>query len=396
MIERLKKEQLGSVAEHLQTDFSYQFVGEEIRGENQYEELSLQTQGQASEGQNSIGSSYAESMEQPVITPPFTSEGRADTGRPESDIAKCLSAKGMIEAFESVGVQCFDLTITDEVSNPAKKRTRQFKRNLSGTELKQHLDSVLPQCERERLNVIVRPHAGSQMYLAQLDDLSPSALKKIQNYCFITLETSPNNYQAWIAIEGGDIQSARRLRTDLNADRGASGAVRLAGSRNFKPKHQQINYPQIKVIDKEPGLITDVQQLEEENVLNSQAPRVNLMRPNNRSAPRTMPNYDNFMERAHLNSKGQIDRSRVDFAYSTTALRRGFSREEVRSVLLKSSSKARERGNYYVDQTLNAAMREVARAESENSKEVNDQPRSLISSTPGKIERSFATTAAGR
>jgi RepB DNA-primase from phage plasmid len=53
------------------------------------------------------------------------------------------------------------------------------------------------------------------------------------------LETSPGNYQAWVAIPAGQSNQdfARRLRKGTGADETASGATRVAGSLNFQEKY---------------------------------------------------------------------------------------------------------------------------------------------------------------
>jgi hypothetical protein len=47
------------------------------------------------------------------------------------------------------------------------------------------------------------------------------------------------NYQAWVALPAAesDREFARRLRKGTGADANASGAVRLAGSINFKERY---------------------------------------------------------------------------------------------------------------------------------------------------------------
>ena len=91
-------------------------------------------------------------------------------------------------------------------------------------------------------NVIVRPR-GPGVTFIQLDDLKADQLPPLAPAAFLTLETSPGNYQAWLALPGTeDKDFARRLRKGTGADTTASGATRVAGSLNFKDKYAP-NFP---------------------------------------------------------------------------------------------------------------------------------------------------------
>ena len=86
-------------------------------------------------------------------------------------------------------------------------------------------------------NIIVRPHGASVTFI-QLDDLKADRLPALAPRLFLALETSPGNYQAWLALSGNeDKDFARRLRKGAGADPTASGATRVAGSLNFKDKY---------------------------------------------------------------------------------------------------------------------------------------------------------------
>ena len=76
------------------------------------------------------------------------------------------------------------------------------------------------------------------MTFIQLDDLKADQLPRVAPAVFLTLETSPGNFQAWLALPGSeDKDFARRLRKGTGADATASGATRVAGSLNFKDKY---------------------------------------------------------------------------------------------------------------------------------------------------------------
>jgi hypothetical protein len=109
---------------------------------------------------------------------------------------------------------------------------------------------------REGYNVYFRP-VGYQFIL--LDDLERSTLQELARLkpCLL-LETSPNNYQAWLKLQ--DVPSTREqalqickeLAQKLGADMGSAEPDhigRLPGFTNRKPKHQQPNglYPFVKL-----------------------------------------------------------------------------------------------------------------------------------------------------
>ena len=74
---------------------------------------------------------------------------------------------------------------------------------------------------------------------------------------FLALETSPGNFQAWLALKGSeDKEFARRVRRGTGADATASGATRVAGSLNFKDKYAP-DFPRVKIQPAQHGRMTD-------------------------------------------------------------------------------------------------------------------------------------------
>ena len=92
------------------------------------------------------------------------------------------------------------------------------------------LPAMLNEAAERKRNVIIRPH-GPEVTLLQLDDLK---LQQLPAVAFVALETSPGNYQAWLALPGKpDKELASRIRKGSGADIGASGATRIPGSPQF-------------------------------------------------------------------------------------------------------------------------------------------------------------------
>jgi len=158
-------------------------------------------------------------------------EGGAQTGDSE--------AQTMLDAFASVGATQFDVTWT---TRSGEKEW--FRRGMSLADLIRTMPAMLDSAPGKQRNIIVRPH-GSSVVFIQLDDLAPAMLTRLAPAVFLALQTSPGNFQAWLAMTGAENKElARRLRKGTGADATASGATRVAGSLNFKYKYAP-NFPRV-------------------------------------------------------------------------------------------------------------------------------------------------------
>ena len=150
-------------------------------------------------------------------------------------------AQAMLDAFASVGATHFDVTWTTRTGEK-----EWFRRGMSLADLVRTLPAMLDSAPAKQRNVIVRPH-GPAVTFIQLDDLTPAMLSRLAPAVFLILQTSPGNFQAWIAMNGAeDKEFARRLRKGTGADATASGATRVAGSLNFKDKYAP-NFPRVAI-----------------------------------------------------------------------------------------------------------------------------------------------------
>ena len=134
----------------------------------------------------------------------------------------------MLDAFASVGVERFDLTLTDRAGEKVA-----FRSNQSLDQLRTAMPGILAHANRSQQNVIIRPRGP----VIQLDDLDEAAIERLRPVSFLVLRTSPRNHQAWVAVADADEDFARRLRKGAGADSAASGATRVSGSINFKEKY---------------------------------------------------------------------------------------------------------------------------------------------------------------
>src|SRR3954466_16259753 len=165
------------------------------------------------------------------------------------------AAHDMIDTFGSVGATHFDVTLTN-----AAGEKDSFQRGVSLSDLVRALPSMLDAAAATQRNVIVRPHSPNIVFV-QLDDLKTNQLTPLAPAVFLTLETSPGNFQAWAALRGmEDKDFARRLRKGTGADATASGAAPVAGSLNFKDKYAP-DLPRVRSAPAQPGRTTTTTEL---------------------------------------------------------------------------------------------------------------------------------------
>ncbi len=183
-------------------------------------------------------------------------------------------ALAMLAAFASVGAHMFDLSLTDLSGAPVKGRQRP---NKSLEEIRRSIGRVLREAERNQHNVIIRPHSATTL-LVQLDDFTAEKAIQVQSCAFMTVCTSPGNYQVWLAVSDGpqenDREAAKLFRTQVRrsagADHSATGAVRIAGAINFKQKYAPA-FPIIELAQVAAGRTVTAAMLEKTGLLAPQA-----------------------------------------------------------------------------------------------------------------------------
>jgi hypothetical protein len=282
-----------------------------------------------------------------------------------------------IEAFESVGCMSFDLSLTTE-----DKVGRGYFPGLSADELKQKLTEIFDMAERDCLNTIIRPHVDQDSPIAsliQLDDLHEEKVKRVAKLAFRIIETSPGNYQAFVA---GDFYEGMRGRliSGIGADAGANGWTRIAGSLNVKAGRRQPDggYPRVRSAGSEfgaePGRITNGPQLQQAGLLNecsaeggqqrsgveksTAAPRPpSRLKPRGKKRP-GFPDYQKVTKHAAAaRTDAAQDRSVHDFVWAFIAADWGRSEEETIEELLRVSPKAQEKGGRkYAERTVAKAI----------------------------------------
>ena len=293
------------------------------------------------------------------------------------------AGRAMIDAFASVGATRFDLTWTTIAGTKDG-----FRRGMPLADLVRALPDMLDAAVVCRRNVIVRPH-GSGVTFIQLDDLKTGQLPRLAPAVFLTLETSPGNFQAWAALAGTeDREFARRLRKGAGADPTASGATRIAGSINFKVKYAP-DFPRVAIHAAQPARLTTAQELEQLGLVAPPEPVAReVPSPTRRARPgpgsRKWPSYERCLEGAppSQSTPGDNRHSIADFTWCLIAADWGWPIEEIARRLMEESTKARDNGQAYALKTATRAAEAAAR----NAAEVRgrQQPARLRSTEHGR------------
>lgn len=281
----------------------------------------------------------------------------------EEDEAIQMESLRMLDTFASVGAERFDMTWTDTAGTKTG-----FRRGAQLDTLRQSIPAQLAEATRLQHNIIIRPH-GAGVTFIQLDDLAAGGVHSVTPASFLTLETSADNYQAWLALPAGDHDDdlARRIRKGAGADPSASGATRLAGSLNFKTKYDP-DFPRVRINHSSPGQLTTREQLESLGLVAATWHSLTSATPYRISRGRHLgrgtrwPNYERCIENAPLNhDQTGPDISKADFTYCLLAIDWGRGVEETAARLLEISPKARENGERYAQLTAENAAIAVTR-----------------------------------
>ena len=294
-------------------------------------------------------------------------EREATTGREgKRQLPDPEKARAMLAAFSSVSVNSFDVTMTD-----IEGKKTGFQASRSSDEIARAINGALDAATKLQQNYIIRPRSTSLM-LIQLDDLDSGKAERAAQHAFMVLQTSPGNFQAWVAIKDAPDDEtaakdlARRLRKGSGADLTASGATRISGSLNFKTKYAP-NFPLVEISQVEAGRVTTPAALELAGIVapkeqprppRPEANRVSTGRPSRKK----WPSYQLCVQGAPpTHGEDRPDVSRADFTWCRTAIEWGWPVEATASRLMELSSKAKENGEVYALQTATRAADSVER-----------------------------------
>jgi hypothetical protein len=259
----------------------------------------------------------------------------------------------MLDTFASVGATHFDLTHTD-----IDGEKRGFRPEQSLAQVKNSMPKLFPGAAARQNNIIIRPLSRT-VHFVQLDDLDAAKLSRVGEAAFLTLETSPGNHQAWVAVSGLTTPEeakdfARRLRKGAGADHSASGATRVAGTANYKRKYEP-DFPTVRINSTAPGRTVTKEQLEAMGLVAAPEPEITTpafttRTPQGRigqqssTRAKVWPDYARSLAGAPPSRDGSgPDRSMADFTWCMTAIDWGWSIEDTAQKLPEVSEKAHER-----------------------------------------------------
>lgn len=276
----------------------------------------------------------------------------------EENVDKALD---LLNAFASVGVKAFDVTLTDL---EGKKLPKGFYCNRSVHQLRHLIRPLLRDVTAHQHNVILRPRPPAGTELVQLDDLAESEIDPLVPVSLVVLQTSPGSYQAWVAVQGPASDLHRRLRQGTRADISASGATRISGSRNFKAKYAPC-FPTVKLLVCHPGNLVPPSALEKRKLLAPPHPVKSAASGMARSSAkqRRWPSYQRCVQAAPsvLGGEDRPDISKADFTWCMIAIDWGWSVTATADRLMEESRKAQENGKHYALRTAQNAAAAVAR-----------------------------------
>jgi hypothetical protein len=278
-----------------------------------------------------------------------------------------------LEVFESVGASDFEVTHLHDPS-PRKDKKRAYE-PVDGAAFRENLETYLEmnrteQAGGEYWSMAVRPRSERVVFW-QVDEATPATCGRYRAVSFLQIETSPNNYQCWLAIsdelekEELDAARARLLsvvkRTGGNG--GSFGALRWPGSANHKPERKQADgsQPVVRIVHLEMGRVTTIAELEELGLL---APPVEKTERQNfkvcaNKVPTKWPSWEQELGYCRLKESGDPDRSEADFRWCRTAFKWGWSDTDITAELRNVSPKACDETEHYIDRTVKSAAAAV-------------------------------------
>jgi hypothetical protein len=279
-----------------------------------------------------------------------------------------------LDVFESVGASDFEVTHLHDPS-PRKDKKREYE-PVDGATFRENLETYLEmnrteQAGGESWSMAVRPRS-ERVTFWQVDEATRAICERQRAVSFLQIETSPNNYQCWLAIgdelEKEELDAARaRLLSVVKGtggNGGSFGALRWPGSTNHKPERKQADgtQPVVRIVHLEMGRVTTIAELEELGLL--APPGEKTERPNFKvcanKVPTKWPSWEQELGYCRLkDDSGEPDRSEADFRWCRTAFKWGWSAAEITAELRNVSPKACDETEHYIDRTVKNAAAAV-------------------------------------
>ncbi|MBA3765385.1 MAG: hypothetical protein H0W99_00070 [Acidobacteria bacterium] len=290
-------------------------------------------------------------------------------------------ATGSIEAFSSVGATKFKAVfvgiypLTGEAERMGSE-PKQKGDSMPAAEMIARLPEYLRLNREKLVNVAVRAWGP----LIQVDDCSREVMERLKPFAFFIEQTSPDNWQVWLALPAAGYVGADGKRNDAlvavrtrlfkklkqdgtTANGGAHGSTRLPGSLNIKEKFLSLpSFPRIRLEYVSLGRVVTPEELDAAGLLMpAPAPALGLIDPTPRKRDifAQWPDYQYYVDHAPTKEDGNPNMNSADASFVIRCLSLGFTRAEVAAQLRLMRDKAAQRSDY-VERTLNAAEKHLA------------------------------------
>jgi hypothetical protein len=268
----------------------------------------------------------------------------------------------MLQAFASVGAEVCDVTLK------GTKQKLEFMADVPAAWLSEQLPTMLEKADRLECSLIVRPRVADGCVLVQLDDLNAETVARLSDFAVCVIETSPEKLQAFVAVSDVADEKERevlraRLIAATGADKGATGAARLAGSFNAKEKYRQgdNSFVCVRLVSVAAGRMVTVAELDAADLLAALPPQptpsvadadADEKRGVVARVSRREPSYAKAQASVRHKTDGSIDRSAVDALFAVTCLNWKWTESETLDILKRNSPKAAERRDDYAERTV--------------------------------------------
>ena len=274
------------------------------------------------------------------------------------------AARLTVEAMQSVGADKFKVVYLGSVPVGGQAECVGSE-EIAPAALLGRVGELVARSETRGQSVTLRAWGGR---LIQVDDCTREVMERLLPFAFLAVETSPENFQTWLALSPDITDEARKdvrgrlLRKFAENGEGANGgaynSLRLPGCLNAKEKYQKSlgSFPRVALTHVELGRICSPLELEQAGLLAAPIEKLQPLAPPSTSKLPTgaLPDYQGYLADAGG------DRSRADIRWSMAALGMGFPSYVVVAHLESQSGKAQGRRDNYARTTVDNAASFVA------------------------------------
>ena len=263
--------------------------------------------------------------------------------------AMATDAQRALDAFLSVEAQPDQILFKDD-----EEKKVVAERAITAVEFGEQVEGLIDDAKHDGFSFIARIRGP----VLQTDDCEREAMELLKRFCFLVVETSPENFQCWIAFADEADKGAVRDRwfkglsqilPGTKANAGSGGALRWPSSQNLKP--ERITEPgaawTVRVGYVDEGRIVTPAELDEFGLLGP-LPEVSAEQDaSTRPTSSGWPSYQIALAGALKKSDGMPDESNADARFVTVAITRfgwtNSERKRIAEKLREVSEHARDR-----------------------------------------------------